>query len=359
MPWRRRQVLLLGLLFSSLLFCLPLLLLQHSAEERPDNGQGNQMWLSAENRKENISWPQLGDAHEIDMVYTWVDGEKSRNRVRQHSELVYAIRCAFRHAPWLRHFYIVTNGEYPSWLKIEDPRVTLVTHAELWPDPTQLPTENSNAIESVLHRINGLSEWFLYSNDDMFIGKMTNSSYWYSSPRYHVHVQKNILVKTPSPEEWKRKIDQMNSEWKSLFQTNRMLDLHWGRKARYYVTHSIQLFNTRVLSTSTQLWRRAFEQMQSSLGRTRSAIDVNIRFLHAHVLVEEYGADLLSEDLKFESLHSRSTGLLRRIAVSNAAVFCFNDDMGKRVNRKVIEQFHAGLEFICGADASPVEKPVK
>jgi len=51
--------------------------------------------------------------------------------------------------------------------------------------------------------------------------------------------------------------------------------------------------------------------------------------------------------------------LLRRIAVSNAAIFCFNDDMGKRVNRKVIEQFHAGLEFICGADASPVEKPVK
>ena len=39
---------------------------------------------------------------------------------------------------------------------------------QLFPEPTsELPTFNSNAVLSVIHRLPGLGRWFLYSDDDM------------------------------------------------------------------------------------------------------------------------------------------------------------------------------------------------
>ena len=45
--------------------------------------------------------------------------------------------------------------------------ISIVTHAEIYPYPDQLPTFSSPSIETHLHRIEGLSERFLYFNDDI------------------------------------------------------------------------------------------------------------------------------------------------------------------------------------------------
>ena len=51
---------------------------------------------------------------------------------------------------------------------------------EFFSDPEALPTHNSHAIESQLHHIQGLSEHFLYSNDDMFFGRPVQPSMFFS-----------------------------------------------------------------------------------------------------------------------------------------------------------------------------------
>ena len=43
-------------------------------------------------------------------------------------ELRYSLRSLEKHAPWVRHVYIVTNGQIPSWLNLDNPRMTLVSH---------------------------------------------------------------------------------------------------------------------------------------------------------------------------------------------------------------------------------------
>ena len=49
-------------------------------------------------------------------------------------------------------------------------RITFVDHREIIPgDVVPLPTFNSSVIEAFLHRIEGLSDTFLYLNDDMFV----------------------------------------------------------------------------------------------------------------------------------------------------------------------------------------------
>ena len=92
-------------------------------------------------------------------------------RFADNDELRYSLRSLQQNAPWVRHVYLVTNGQVPSWLDLDNPRITLVTHGEIFPNKSHLPTFSSVAIESHLHRIPGLSEHFLYFNDDVFLGQ--------------------------------------------------------------------------------------------------------------------------------------------------------------------------------------------
>ncbi len=127
----------------------------------------------------------------IDAVYTWVDdgdvawraakaqalaaapdsntaAASGDARFRNRDELRYSLRSVYAHAPWIRTIHLVTAGQRPAWL-IDHPRVSVVDHTEILPADA-LPTFNSHAIETALHRIDGLSEHFLYFNDDFFLG---------------------------------------------------------------------------------------------------------------------------------------------------------------------------------------------
>eukprot|EP00051_Salpingoeca_urceolata_P021146 m.326553 g.326553 ORF g.326553 m.326553 type:complete len:1341 (-) comp19743_c0_seq1:120-4142(-) len=96
--------------------------------------------------------------------------EVSSSRFQDNSELQYSLRSIEKHAPWVRHIYIVTNGQIPAWLDLDHPRISVVTHEDIFANKSHLPTFSSPAIESHLHRIPGLSEQFLYLNDDVMFG---------------------------------------------------------------------------------------------------------------------------------------------------------------------------------------------
>ncbi|KAL0280655.1 UNVERIFIED_CONTAM: hypothetical protein PYX00_001881 [Menopon gallinae] len=137
---------------------------------------------------------QLCQKVPIDVVYTWVNGsdplflknlhslkksveeaaavnESFASRYEDLEELRYSLRSLEMYAPWVHHIFLVTNGQIPHWLDLEHPRLTVVTHEEIFPNQSDLPTFSSPAIESHLHRIPGLSRYFLYFNDDIILGK--------------------------------------------------------------------------------------------------------------------------------------------------------------------------------------------
>ncbi|XP_061085201.1 N-acetylglucosamine-1-phosphotransferase subunits alpha/beta isoform X2 [Conger conger] len=99
------------------------------------------------------------------------DEDVSASRFEDNEELRYSLRSVERHAPWVRHVFIVTNGQIPSWLNLDNPRVTVVTHHEIFQNESHLPTFSSPAIETHIHRIPGLSQKFIYLNDDVMFGK--------------------------------------------------------------------------------------------------------------------------------------------------------------------------------------------
>uniref|UniRef100_A0A8I5NC75 N-acetylglucosamine-1-phosphate transferase subunits alpha and beta n=1 Tax=Papio anubis TaxID=9555 RepID=A0A8I5NC75_PAPAN len=99
------------------------------------------------------------------------DEDISASRFEDNEELRYSLRSIEKHAPWVRNIFIVTNGQIPSWLNLDNPRVTIVTHQDVFRNLSHLPTFSSPAIESHIHRIEGLSQKFIYLNDDVMFGK--------------------------------------------------------------------------------------------------------------------------------------------------------------------------------------------
>jgi hypothetical protein len=131
----------------------------------------------------------------IDMVFTYVDGNdplyvESRNRYRSTlpaatllknvsdsgdiairfrnvGEITFSVNSVLKFLPWIRTIFIVTETRRPpiSPHLLDSGRVRIVAPEEFIP-LRYLPTFSSNVIESFLHRIDGLSEIFLYNNDD-------------------------------------------------------------------------------------------------------------------------------------------------------------------------------------------------
>jgi hypothetical protein len=154
--------------------------------------------------------PTLGNAvalqkqcepfRKVDLVYTWVDGDDPAwiarkkqaeekvdlscgtadslhsTRFDSQNELLCAIRSAFRYFVDIGNVYVVTDQQTPSFLGDLLDRITVVDHRDIFPSHDFLPCFNSHAIEANLHRIQGLSEYYLYLNDDFLFGSAMSAS---------------------------------------------------------------------------------------------------------------------------------------------------------------------------------------
>jgi len=133
----------------------------------------------------------MGQKNEIDIVVLWVDDKDSQwqkkkaqhtgvkpvqgaedARYRDWDTLRYWFRGVEKFAPWVRYVYFVTDDQKPQWLNLEHKKLRWVKHTDFIPKE-YLPTFNVNPIELNLHRIEGLSENFVYFNDDVFLIKDT------------------------------------------------------------------------------------------------------------------------------------------------------------------------------------------
>jgi Stealth protein CR2, conserved region 2/Stealth protein CR1, conserved region 1 len=133
---------------------------------------------------------------DIDAVITWVNGADPALAVkREHylsnastplhdngtnphrwacsDELNFCLRSIANNAPWVRRVWIVTDSQIPDLSSLSAEfagKISIVDHRDIFAGfENALPTFNSLAIETMLWRINGLAEHFLYFNDDVFL----------------------------------------------------------------------------------------------------------------------------------------------------------------------------------------------
>ena len=133
----------------------------------------------------------------IDAVVTWVDGNdlKHREKIAKYSsmeefedtdpkineptrfadnnEIWYCINSIRKYAFFIDKIFLVTDNQKPAWLndKLQkDYNIDIVDHKVMFAGYQEyLPTFNSQTIESMFHKIPGLSEKFIYFNDDVIL----------------------------------------------------------------------------------------------------------------------------------------------------------------------------------------------
>ncbi len=133
---------------------------------------------------------------DVDAVITWVDGSDpmlrdkrdrflrsaaeplNDNGINPHrwvcsEELKYCLRSIEINAPWVRRIWIVTDQQRPMLPSLSPSfaeKISFVDHRDIFAGyEYALPTFNSLSIETMLWRIEGLAEHFLYFNDDVFL----------------------------------------------------------------------------------------------------------------------------------------------------------------------------------------------
>lgn len=134
---------------------------------------------------------------QIDFVVTWLDssdpkwqedfckykginteGDQSKARYRDWGLFYYWFRAIETYAPWVNKVFLVTNGKFPDWINPDNPKLVLVKHSDYIPSE-YLPTFNSHTIELNMNKIPGLSEHFVYFNDDCFLNGFVSPEYYF------------------------------------------------------------------------------------------------------------------------------------------------------------------------------------
>jgi hypothetical protein len=140
------------------------------------------------------------EKYPIDIVIPWVDGSDEKWRMekekysldRQQASSVhsfdykdwgllkYLFRGIEKYASWVNKVYFITWGHLPDWLNINYDKLVVVRHEDYIPKD-YLPTFSSHTIELNIHRIRGLSEHFIYFNDDMYLISDTKPDFFFKN----------------------------------------------------------------------------------------------------------------------------------------------------------------------------------
>ncbi|GAA5926594.1 uncharacterized protein JCM15063_000317 [Sporobolomyces koalae] len=228
---------------------------------------------------------------DISVVYTWVNGSEAtfleekaaitgegveNNRFRDDGLFRYSVRSIQRFMPWHKGEIILLSrrSHLPAWIDAEHPRFRHVAIEDIMPSEA-FPTFDSNAIEAYMHLIPGLTNRFLYFNDDFFLARPTSPELFFT-PTGGVKLFR----------EWDDVRDRVgDDDWTvSVKTTGSMIEAEYGKlpEASLRVpAHAPYAFLRNALRNLHAHERFGPALRESVSHRVRWSGDVNVHILHA------------------------------------------------------------------------------
>ena len=319
----------------------------------------------------------------IDFVLIWVDGndsewqaerkkylpEKNTDtreiRYRNWNNLKYWFRGVEKYAPWVNKVHFVTCGHLPNFLNCDNPKLNIVNHKDYMPKE-YLPTFNSHTIELNLHRIEGLSEKFVYFNDDMFLTKNVKQTDFFINglpcdsailnpiiPEQEDCVFEHILINN---------IGILNQD----FSKKEVIKKNW--KKWYNLKYGKELIRTILLSTwpnftgiknnhlpssflkssYIEIWKNHKEKLhQTSLNKFRSSDDVNQYVIKNLQLAKgEFYPRKYNIGKWFDIFDNDNSELFNSIKTNKYKMICINDDKDVKNFEKLKQELNQAFETI-------------
>ncbi|MBZ5941748.1 Stealth CR1 domain-containing protein [Weissella cibaria] len=314
----------------------------------------------------------------IDFVLTWVDdsdpawiAEKNKYdvkqtlpsvRVRDWDFLIYWFRSVEKYAPWVNKIHLVTWGHVPTFLNINHDKVNIVNHSEIF-DEQYLPIFSTTALELSLHKIPGITENFVYFNDDMFINKdVTPEDFFVDGKPKDIGLMSPILpVKEGVAHIVLNDLQIINNHfnrsdylkhagkffnWRNGVNNLRsMILLPWNRIMGFYDQH---LPLPLVKSRYEEIWSRFPDEMtQTIAGRFRSNSDYSVWLIRYWQLLT---GDFVPRSLnfgKYYQIQDDLTSIVEEITKHKHALIVLNDNERlqnfENTKRELIDVFASQL----------------
>ncbi|WP_396133557.1 stealth family protein [Arthrobacter sp. 1088] len=301
-------------------------------------------------QRHGLTWPTIENMFadhasdidfDIDIVFSWVDGsdpeyiarrraqqagavlgegDDHEARFRQINELKYALRSVHMFAPWVRRIFIATDSPTPAWLA-DHPSVTIVRSEEFFADPSVLPTHNSQAVECQLHHIEGLSEHFLYSNDDMFFGRPVGPDMFFTPGGITKFIEADTRIGLGEN-------DAERSGFENAARVNRkLLWERFGRITTRHLEHTAAPLRRSVVAQMEHEFPAEFSKTAASRFRAADNISVTNSFYHYYALLTGKAVTQTNAKVRYvdttqwSGLHY----LPKLLAKRHMDLFCLND----------------------------------
>lgn len=282
---------------------------------------------------------------DVDLVYLWCDGndpefqkkkQEALKKSEKHNldkegtsnfrfveteELKYSLRSVEKFAPWVRNIYIVTYEQVPQWLNIKHPKIKIIDHKDIIPEK-HLPTFNSTAIEVFLPQIQGLSEHFIFANDDMF--------FWDSVGKEFFFDPKGV----PICRAHKRNAKHVHSLYGTIIDNGRKLILEkFGKDIMFWPHHGIDGYRKSDFLECINFFKEDFERTASHKFREMSDVQ---RMIVSFYIIAEKGAlvdiipskkwyEFFSPVIRENAYTSCVTKKMKKFRGKNFKLFCIND----------------------------------
>ncbi|MBD5214017.1 MAG: glycosyl transferase [Bacteroidales bacterium] len=99
---------------------------------------------------------------------------------RDWNTLLYLFRSIEANMPWINKVHFLTYGHVPEWLNLDNPKLLVHNHESFFKKEHAFPVFSSDAIEMNLSSIPGLSEKFIYFNDDELVVKPVSAGRFFN-----------------------------------------------------------------------------------------------------------------------------------------------------------------------------------
>ncbi len=317
----------------------------------------------------------------IDFVITWVDGsdkewlgekalydgtgqiDDNEERYRNWELLKFWFRGVEKYAPWVRKIHFITWGHLPKWLNTEHEKLHIVRHEDYIPHE-YLPVFNSNLIEIYMHKIEGLSENFVYFNDDFLLIRDTKPEDFFKNgkPRdmlafqpvvanpsnpvmSHLYMNNSLVLCKHFNKRENVKAHPGNYfkiGYPPLYFFYNMLELAFPLYTGFYTVHGPSPF---CKATFEEIWEKEREALEAmSHNRFRSNTDLTpYLFREWQKLSNHFVPTNVLKDFAYFNIAKENTKLYDTIKKQKKKIICINDaNIGsgfERVKQELQESF--------------------
>jgi len=141
-----------------------------------------------------ISWVDGNDPAHKQKIQPYLDSQARKSediagptRYGSVGEIFFCVASIYRFAPFIRKIFIITDNQNPNldeFIRVNFPesniQIEIVDHTIIFRGYENiLPVFNSRAIETCTFRIPGLSENYVYLNDDFFLVRPIKYEDWF------------------------------------------------------------------------------------------------------------------------------------------------------------------------------------